>query len=196
MSRLTVITRPALEPVTADEVKTHTHVSHSAEDALIASWIKSARELAEGYQRRAYITQTLELSFDEFPETPLYLPRSPLISVVSVTYTDYLNADTVIAAADYIVDTGGEPGRIDLAYSAEWPVVTLRSLNSVRIRFTAGYGASANDVPANVKDAIMLYCAYRYNNRQGQEQTGDVSDIPETFWTLLRHDRIYMAGRD
>lgn len=191
MGRLKIITGPAVEPLTADEVKTHTHVSHSAEDALIASWIKSGRELAEGYQRRAYITQTLELSFDSFPDTPFYLPRSPLQSVTSVTYTDYLNADTVWAAANYIVDTGGEPGRIDLAYSVTWPAVTLRSINSVKIRFVAGYGATALFVPENVKDAIMLYCAYRYNNRQGAEQTGDVPDVPETFWTLLRHDRIW-----
>jgi uncharacterized phiE125 gp8 family phage protein len=188
--KIALITGPTTEPVTVTEVKLHTRISHSVEDTLLASWIKSARLLAEGYQRRAYITQTLELIYDEFPDMPINVPRAPLISVTSIKYTDYLNVETTYAAANYIVDATGDPGRIDLAYGIVWPTTMLRSINAVRVRFTAGYGVDATTTPDNVKDAIMLYCAYRNENRAAEE------DAPEAFFNLLRHDRMIIGGCD
>jgi len=188
MSLLAVITGPSVEPVTVDEVKTSTHVSHSAEDALILSWVKAARRLAEEYQWRAYITQTLELSFDKFPTIPIELPRAPLQSLTSIKYTDYEGTETTLYETGntdmFIVDTAGDPGRVDLAYGESWPSVTLLSLSPVKVRFVAGYGDSADDVPDNVKDAIMMYCGWRYENRSTESGT-----VPSSFYDILRHDR-------
>jgi len=193
-SRIRVVTGPTVEPVTVDEVKTLTHVSHSVEDDLILRWIKTARQLAEGYQWRAYITQTLELSFDGFPSMPIEIPRSPLQSVTSIKYTDYLGTETTLYEAGntdmFLVDTEGEPGRIDLAYNQVWPSVTLRTLSPVQIVFVAGYGDSADDVPDQVKDAILMYCGWRYENRAvetGWGMRGRV--VPAAFFEILRDNR-------
>jgi uncharacterized phiE125 gp8 family phage protein len=198
MSRLRVVTPPTVEPVSIADVKMHSHISHSEEDALIQSWIRSGRELAESYQRRAYCTQTLELSFDGYPEMPLSLPRGPLQSLVSVECTDYQGVTTTLYdsapggdTSMFTVDVSGEPGRIDLAYGEYWPSTVLRSINSVRVQFVAGYGDTVADVPENVKDAILIYCTYRYDNRAGQAFVYEVKSIPEAFYTLLRHDRCW-----
>lgn len=192
---LQIITAPAIEPVTIDEVKMHTHIDHNAEDDLIASWIKSGRELVESFQWRALITQTIELTLDAFPACgAIFLPRPPLITVspatsavLSVKYYDYANAETSWALTNFIVDQSAQPGRMCLAYGVFWPCVTLRSINAIKIRYTAGYGAATTDVPGNVRDAIMLYCAYRNENRSGESPVA-----PEQFYNLLRHDRIYL----
>lgn len=188
------ITAPVVEPVSASDVKLYTRISHTVEDGLISTWIKSAVELAEAYQHRAYISQVWEMTFDEFPELPLYVPRAPLVSIVSIKYYDYLNAETtlynlavpVATNGDFIIDTDSEPGRIDHAYSDYWPSVVLRPMNAVKIRYNAGYGADGTTTPAAVKDAIMLYCAYRYENR-----TAEVDAVPPQFYHLLNSDRIF-----
>lgn len=183
--RLKVITGPTLEPVTIDYVKTHTHITHNVEDLLLQTLIKSARELAESYQKRAYLTQTLEMSFDMFPSVPLSIPRCPLASVTSIKYFDYLNVETTFSSANYYVDTSGEPGRIMLGYSLQWPAVTLRPIDSVRIRFIAGAANDTSLISQNVIDAILMYCTWRYENRAVES-----GSVPEAFYTLLRHDRI------
>lgn len=174
----------ATEPVTTANVKLYTRVSHDAEDDLIDTWIKAGRILAEDYQKRAYITQTWQLAFDFFPPVPFCIPRAPLISVTSLKYYDTDNSETTYSADNYFVDAESKPGRITLGYGISWPAETLRSINAVKILYTAGYGA-ADDVPTTVKDAIYLYCAYRYENR-----TAEDGSAPSQFFDLLKPEKI------
>jgi hypothetical protein len=203
---LRLVTPPADEPVSVEDVKIHTHIDHDVEDQIIETWILSARIMAEDYQRRAYIAQAWEMTFDAFPEMPILLPRAPIIGLISIKYWDYLNAESTLFGGgddplttteeptttaesndDFIVDIFSEPGRIGLAYGKTWPSVQLRSMASVKIRFAAGYGFHKNAVPANVKDAIMLYCAYRNENR-----AAEVSSAPAQFFNLLNQNRLYL----
>jgi hypothetical protein len=179
-SSLKLITPPSTEPVSLDYVKLHAHIDHNIQDDILNLWIKSARQLAERYQRRAYIGQVWEIGFDDFPGLPLMLPRPPLIGVMSIKYYDYLNAITTlyeiidnpittteeegvdnIGNSDFIVDTSSEPGRIEHAYLKQWPSPVLRPIDAVKIRYAAGYGLSEEDVPEFVKDAILVYCTFK-----------------------------------
>ena len=216
MISLKKITDPLTEPVTAAEVKLHTRISYSDEDALINMWIAAGRRLAEMYQRRAYISQQWELSFDGFPSMPLDLPRPPLVSISQVSYFDKDDTETVIYSNDtdqstttpapvgtstttttaepnvitdsgyFGIDTSTEPGRIYLKYLQTWPSVTLRPADAFKIRYWAGYGPTSASVPQTVRDAIMLYCAYRNENR-----AGEITEAPKQFFDLLRPDRIF-----
>jgi uncharacterized phiE125 gp8 family phage protein len=196
---LKLITPPSVEPVTAADVKLHAHISHDVEDQLIELWISAARSLAEDFQRRAYIGQKWEIAFDGFPCMPIYIPRPPLISVDSIKCYDILGSETVLYSiaddpltttvepganaatnSDFIIDTNSQPGRIDFAYGKTWPSITPRSMNALIIRFTAGYGLTAAAVPQAVKDAIMLYCTYRSENRAGETE-----EAPKQFYNLL-----------
>ena len=51
-------------------------------------------------------------------------------------------------------------------------------------RQVCGYG-TADDVPQRVKDAIYLFCGYRYENRIAEDGT-----IPTAFYDLLRPQRL------
>jgi hypothetical protein len=205
-SSLKLIIPSAIEPVTLEEVKLHAHIDHSVQDTILASWIKSARELAEGFQRRAYIGQVWEMSFDDFPPLPLELPRAPLMGVMSIKYYDYLNAETTLyeiadnpittteepgtdstGNSNFLIDTASEPGRIDHAYLCVWPSPVLRPMDAVKIRYAAGYGLKATDVPENVREAIMVYCTFKNENR-----ASEVDNTPKQFFDLLRHDRLYI----
>ena len=192
---LKLITAPAVEPVTADEVKEHTHITHDVEDLLVGRWITAARIAAENHQRRAYISQVWELSFDTWPEVPFDSPRPPLINILSIKYIDYLGVENplydsavpVITNSNFIIDTGSEPGRIGLAYNVAWPGVTLQTINSVKIRFTAGYGTAAVNVHENIKSAITLYCSYANENR-----AAEVPEPPKWFFWLIDQERNFL----
>jgi len=187
---LKLITPPATEPVSLAEVKTHLRVDITDDDDLITALVVAAREYCEAFQNRAYITQTWELTLDEFPETPLVIPKPPLQSVSSVKYIDYEGTETVFDAANYIVDTSSEPGRLTLAYGVTWPTVTLQRLNGVKITFTAGYGDSASDVPQTVKQAILLLVGHWYENREAS-LVGSVSrEIEFAVHALLWPERV------
>lgn len=190
-----VTTPPTVEPVTTDEVKTHTRISGTDQDLQIAKWIKSGRELAESYQRRAYIEQVIEVSFDNFPLVPFYLPRSRVTTVQTIKYYDTANVEHIVYSStapvgtesDYLIDTDSEPARITLAYGAGFPATVLRDINSFKVIYKAGYGATAASVPENVKDAIMLYCDWRYENR-----SAETNAVPEQFYNLLDSGRIFL----
>ena len=178
------VTAPAVEPLTATEVKTYTHISHAVEDDLIAQWIKAARITAEIIQHRALCTQTLELVLDCFPGNVFYIPRPPLQSIESIIYYDTADTAATFADTNYYVDAYGGPGRVSLNDGVLWPTTTLRPINGVIIQYKAGYGV-ANTVPENVKQAIYLFCAYCNENR-----SGEIPDMPGNIQALLRQDKI------
>jgi uncharacterized phiE125 gp8 family phage protein len=84
-----------------------------------------------------------------------------------------------------VVNAFSEPGLIFFAYGNSWPA-TYPEANAVQIRLVAGYGL-ADDVPKEVKQAILLKIADLYENR-GDRQAGKAME--EAVESLLWPDRI------
>lgn len=161
-----VITSPAVEPVGLAECKVDLRVDHDADNDVINSLIAAAREDAEQLARRAFVNRTLELSLAAWPcDNLIQLPYPPLVSVTSITYLSDANVSAVMPTADYIAITDVEPGIITLAKDATWPTATLRSVLPIRVRYVAGYGATAVGVPERYKALIRSLVAIRYEYR-------------------------------
>lgn len=179
---LNLVTPPATEPVSVDEAKLFLRVDTTADDALITSLVKSARQKGEELSRRAFITQTWKLVLNCWPDDwVLKMKRSPLQSVTSVTYIDWYQNSAVWT--DYLVDTNSVPGRIIFR---SVPGVALLNTGGIVIEFVAGYGAAATDVPERFKDAIKALVGYWYENRQTSDIPRDlampfISERPEWF---------------
>lgn len=62
-----IIARPAVEPVTLAEAKTHLRVDLADDDLLIGALITAARQHAETITRRALVTQQWKMTLDQFP---------------------------------------------------------------------------------------------------------------------------------
>jgi uncharacterized phiE125 gp8 family phage protein len=183
---LTVVTAPTVEPVSLAEAKLQCRVDISADDALITALIVAAREMAETITRRALITQTWDWVLDAFPQGDrLEIPMPPLQSVTSITYVDQDEASDTVSSDDYVVDTDGEPGRVVLKSSATWPSVTLRVANGVAVRFVAGYGDAASDVPQAIRQAMLLTIGHWYENREDSVGVGNIQRIPIGATSLL-----------
>lgn len=198
---LTLVTQPAVEPVSLAEAKAHLRVDGPDEDGLITALIAAARQAAEAYTRRAFITQTWRLTLDKFPGKAvpwwngvrqgadiaapgdfITLPRPPLRSVTSLKAYDDADNATTMAASDYYVDTDSEPGRVVLRSGKTWPAVE-RVANGVDIVFTAGYGGQAVDVPQAIREGILLHIAAMFEHR-GDER------MPALSESLYRPSRV------
>lgn len=177
------VVAPLVEPISLTEVKDYLRIDGNDSDSTLSPLIISAREYCEDYQNRALITQTWELTLDSFPDNLIRVPRPPLQSVVSIKYKDELGIEATISSSDYIVDTDSEPGRIVLAAGKTWPSLTLQPINGVKIRYVAGYGDNAADVPQKTKDAMLMYIANRHENPEEK-------DVPRAVHSLLYQDRV------
>jgi uncharacterized phiE125 gp8 family phage protein len=135
------------------------------DDTLLASLIKEAREDAEEYMRRALITQTWLYYPQRWPRGDrLPLPYGRLQSVAHVKY--YGTDGTEYSFADFSVDSIATVGGIVLDYGKAWPTESLRPLNPIEVKFTCGYGATADDVPETIRLALLIDIATRYALRE------------------------------
>lgn len=191
-----VITPPANYPLTLDEAKSHLRVDHTDEDALITTFLAASTAHAEQFTGRALITQTLELVLDTFIHD-IEIPRPPLQSVVSVKYDDASGVEqTLVENNDYVVDAASQPGWV-VATDAGWPT-TLDAINAVRIRYIAGYIDSTmsppiDDVPFDLKAAILLMCGTLYANRENVVVGVTSAMVPWSAEQLLRQRRVELA---
>ena len=186
-----VTTEPTVEPVSLDEAKNHLKIDDfTDDDTLITSLITTARQWCEGFQNRAFITQTITVKLDKFPSgsKPIRLPQPPASVVTSITYIDVDGDTQTLAASVYDVDTSSEPARIALAYNQSWPSIR-GDINSVTIVFVAGYGAAAGSVPGPVKQAMLLLIGHFYEHREAVVDGVVVTKVPLAVESLLSMSR-------
>lgn len=201
---MTLVTPPTVEPITADEAVSYMRLDtpDATEAAYISDSIKAAREYCEDFQRRAYITQTWELTLERFPNAEndrlnnyqqtdeIEIPKGCLQSIDSFTFTDYSGAVSTLAqGVNYVVSTRGIVGRVAPPYAAIWPPDPLSPLDPIVIRFTCGYGSTADKVPLKVKQAMYMLIAYWYDNRP-PISSNIPAELERAVKSLLNMDRI------
>lgn len=168
---LTLVTPPAVEPLSLAEAKDHSRVDTTTEDALIDALIQAARGHAEDALGRALIEQTWDWTLDCFDAVVLAaVPLPPLRSVTSIKYLDAAGAQQTLDPALYRVSNIGadrRAGAIEPAPGQSWPGLYPVSL-PVTIRFSAGYGGAGNMVPAPIRAAMLLVLGDLYRNREAQ----------------------------
>jgi uncharacterized phiE125 gp8 family phage protein len=161
--RINRTVNPASEPVTLAEAKLHLRQDTAADDALITSLITEAREWAEDFTNRAFITQTWEMVTDVMPPWQVLLARPPLVSVTEVRYIDSNGVSQIMPSADYQVENGSQPF-IAPAWGKMWPAVRPGAA-AWRVIYQAGYGAAAANVPEGIKLGIKQRIAQSYEAR-------------------------------
>jgi len=191
---LSLVTAPATEPVSRTEAKLHLRVTTTDDDTLIDNLITAARSAAEQYTQRAFITQTWDAKFDQFPDDVIILPKPPAVSITSVKYIDTNGTQQTWASSNYrtSIPTGlhAEPARIERAWGVAWPSIR-EVVDAVEVRFVAGYGA-ASAVPMELKQAMLLLIGHWYANRESVV-TGTITvQVPQTVQWILDP---YYAGR-
>ncbi len=164
-------TDAATEPISQSELKTHLRVDHTDEDTYITGIITAARQVAENYCERSFITQTWKLYGSEWPSI-IEIPRGKTIAVTSIKYSATTLLDTTISSGDYNVSSETDIARIKP--DDEWPDTEDDFVNSWEVEYTAGYGA-AGTVPDAIKQAIYIIASDMYEARKTHSPTRAVT---------------------
>ncbi len=163
------ITAPAAVPVETDAVKQHLRVEHSADDVLIALLRDAAIAHLDGWAGvigRCLISQGWSQSFPGFPcGALLRLPFPDVSAVAGVAYVDTAGAAQTLSASLYRFGNDALGGFVMLDDAASWPATADRPA-AVTVSFTAGYGATAEAVPASIRAAILMIVADLYRSRE------------------------------
>lgn len=176
---------PAVEPVALAEAKAHLRVDDSAEDTLIASLIVTSRLHVEAAAGLALITQSWSWYLDAWPPGPaLMLPLRPIQSIAAVRLYDEAGAATIIDPATYLLDGAGAPPRLVRHGALPWPTPG-RIANGIEVAFTAGFGPAPADVPAPVRQAILLLVAHWHEHRSPLEEGTPAAPLPTMVSDLL-----------
>ena len=174
------------EPVTLNRMKEHFRVSHDDDDEYIRELIRAARERAETFTGRSFVTRSILASYTEF-ESVITLDPEP---VVQVTKVEIRTSDDVWTTLD------------SSAYNTELlPAVSFASVPEgmktangrepiIRITYTTGY-TTTNPVPYTVKQAIMMIARTLYDNREDVVKGMTINAIPTTSMHLLQPYRIF-----
>ncbi|MCC5960399.1 MAG: hypothetical protein JJU08_13790 [Rhodobacteraceae bacterium] len=162
----------------------------ATEDTLLEQYLRAALETVEGRVARALFLRdyTLRLTRwrDEYAQV---LPRAPVAEVSALTLRDRLGAQTLVPADRYILQADGARPRIVAAGTA---LPTIPTRGTAQIAFSAGFGAAWDDIPADLRQAVLLLAAQYYEHRD----TGGAQDMDFGIRALLERWRdIRMGGR-
>lgn len=154
-----LLTPPALEPVTLAEAKLHLRVDHTDEDALIQSLIVTSRLQIEAALGIALLEQSWRIVRDAWPLSDVVdLPLHPVRVVTAVSILDAAGAAQVLDPIGYVLEAAARPPRL-VTRSGYWPAPGARA-GGIQIDVEAGYGPTANDVPAPLRQAVLMLAAH------------------------------------
>lgn len=212
----------ASEPITLADAKAYLRVDTSFDDTLIQSCIIAARQFVEDFTGLQLMPVTYQWQADMFPtvasqflrfydirlwdilqyNNPLiiYLPRTPVSAINSISYIDPTGATQTLNPADptqCIVDLNSITPRLTPAVDGVWPD-TQNQMAAVTINFTAGFSGGAptftpalNTIPGTCMAAMRQIVADLYRFREINIE-GRLAQNP--LWkSLLYSERIWQC---
>lgn len=172
-------------------VKLNAVIEWDDHDVFLTHLIDTAASMIDGPAGAgiALGTQTWRKTLDRFPCQDILLPGSPVTAVSAVNYVDIEgNADTV-DLPDTLLDTGSDVARLSPVHGSTWPS-TREQNGAVTIDYTLGH-ADWTTIDKSLIDAILLYTAHRYINREAIIK-GEMSETPFGWETIMIE---YRRGR-
>lgn len=188
---VTDYTTPTAGRLSVPALKQHLRVDTSNDDLLIEIYMRAAIALVQDRTGRALLPTTWKLSRDDFPFDlgPIWLPRSPLISVTSVTYTAASSGTVITVDPATYVASDGEPPSICPAIGTYWPVDVVPFRRSTQqVVFQAGY-ADSNACPPTLVAAVYLMVGHLYENREAISDL-TLKETPLGFDALCETNRV------
>lgn len=178
-----IVGQPEIEPVTVEEAKAHLRVTSDDEDEYIKSLIVAAREWCETYQGRSWISKPVEYIVDFWPQSPIFLPRPPILGITGVVYADS-EGEHELPLTLFQLDAMGRLLILQQQPSSD--------VLYTKISYDAGYGSDASVVPQKFKQAVLLLVGHWFENRE-VTSSNSVNEIPFTVEALLNQERIMLA---
>jgi uncharacterized phiE125 gp8 family phage protein len=128
------------------------------------------------------VAQSWRLVLDAWPaEREVRLPVGPLLKLSAVTVFDEDGEPSELETEPFEIDAATP--RLMLPASFDAPA--MRERQGIEIDYVAGFGESADDVPADLKHAMLSLVAYWFANRDAVIVAGSGAVVPPGFDRLI-----------
>lgn len=155
------------------------------QDEVLESYIRAALAAIETRLGKVLLTRDFRWDLTAWGDGARQpLPLAPVNGVTSVTIIDRAGAQTLVDPALY--DLQRDTHRPVLA-AAGAGLPSVPSGGSVEIAFEAGFGASWDEVPSDLRQAVFLLAAHYYENRR--DTSGSSGLMPFGVMMLLEAHR-------
>ncbi len=193
--RATRTVAPTVKPITLEQAKASMSVLHSDDDDLIEDLIDAVVDYLDGPELgRCLINQTWQADFSAWDSTGrLRLPWGNVQSITSVKYLDTDGAEQTVTSTDYAAMLDDSGPYVQMIASYVGPGLSTNRDDGVRVTYVAGYGATADTVPASIRAAIRIMVADLYDNRSsvGPNMIGKVPVSLTVERLLMKHRRMW-----
>jgi uncharacterized phiE125 gp8 family phage protein len=167
---------PIVLAVTVDELKNHLRIEldETAEDDLLISLILSSTAAVEKYIQSILISSDWEYTMISLQDAEivqnnkgiLYLPLQPVQSVTGIYSIAYSGIEDENLEVE--IDPDSYVFNASLGYIIRTPCYLWPSNGEYagfKIKFSAGYGTAASDIPSDIREAVLRLAASHYSVR-------------------------------
>jgi uncharacterized phiE125 gp8 family phage protein len=159
-----LVTSPAVEPISIEEMHLHLRLDDTHEDDLVGSLIKAARLMLESATRLKFVSQGWRLSIAQVPAgRSIRVPLAPVIAVEAVRVFDLAGVETLVDPGLYRLRRGSEPAL--LVFEPGFPDAP----GGMEVDLLVGFGPAASDVPEPLRHALRMLVAYWFENRGDED---------------------------
>ncbi len=157
------------------------------QDDLLESFLRSALAAIEARTGKALIERTFSWSVTRWRDSGAQaLPIAPVSAIVDVVMLDRLDNEVVVDADSYQLRPDMQRPVL-AAVGACLP--SIGKTDTARVRMLAGFGPEWSDLPADLRQAVLLLAAHYYEYRHEVQYDGGcmpfgVSALIERYRTL------------
>ncbi|MEO8531241.1 MAG: head-tail connector protein [Deltaproteobacteria bacterium] len=156
------------------------------QNSVLESFLKAAISAIEGRTGKALLQRQFLWSISAWRDGAVQvLPIAPVVSLISLKVLDRTGAETVVPVDQYRLVKDGQRPKL-VATSLVLP--TIPFAGSAEMTFEAGFGATWDDLPADLGQAVMLLAAHYYDNRNAVSENGAIG-IPFGVGALIERYR-------
>ena len=170
---LTEVSPSSLNPVPLSELAAHLRLGHGfsddgSEDALLELYLRNATAVIERRTNGALISRGFSLRVPAWGRHGhLYLPIGPVSELTSFEIKAG-GTTTTMDLTSLSLDPGSRRQRLTALGGG--PLPRLPRGGVAEFGFTAGYGSSWNDVPDDLRQAVLILAAHYYEARDTEAE--------------------------
>ena len=198
---------PAAQPLDTAEVVSKLRLSAdeaTAQAAVLATAIAGARVACETFIGRPLISREVILWGESWWDCQglwvsrrpdeLSLPFPGVSAVASVTYLDSAGTVQTWSSAtgwEAVLPTGDRPARarVRVRYGQSFPSSPRCQPGAVKVTYTTGFGVAFTNVPARIREGLLLYVGEAYARRELATSGTIIAENPvsaERCWSPYR----------
>ncbi len=163
------------------------------QDGLIEAHLRAAIAAIEARTGKVLLTRNFKLTLPDWRSLSAQsLPLAPVVAVTKVSVFDILGVEMVLDGARYALQRDTHRPKL-VSVGMLFPNVP--SDGRIEILFSAGYGTAWADVPADLRQAVMLLAAQYYETRHDAGAAAQSVGLPMAVQSLIeRYRNIRVLG--